>query len=306
MALVRRLATATAVATFALVAIGGVVRATGSGLGCPDWPRCFGSWIPPLRFASIIEYSHRLTAVIVGILVVATAWVAWRRARTDPGIFWPAAAAIPVVAIQAGLGRVVVAGELRALASNLAHFVTAMALVALVTATATGTWVRRPRPGDPQPASPRFRTTLWWTLGVTAALLLAGVYVRVSGASLAFLDWPLMDGRVVPDVEEPAAAAMFTHRVLALAGLALGTLLAVQARGAGRGLRALAWTAFGLLVAQAILGGLTVLTRLSPAAVAGHVTGSSLAWATLVALAATLARSTPPRATQQPPPGDPR
>jgi protoheme IX farnesyltransferase len=303
MALVRRLATATAVATFVLVSIGGVVRATGSGLGCPDWPRCFGSWIPPPRFGSIIEYSHRLTAVIVGILVLATAWVAWRRARADRGVFWPAVAAVPVVAIQAGLGRVVVAGELRVLASNLAHFVTAMALVALVTATATGTWVRRPRPGDPQPASPRFRTTLWWTLGVTAALLLAGVYVRVSGASLAFLDWPLMDGRVVPDVGEPAAAASFTHRVLALAGLALGTLLAVQARGAGRGLRALAWTAFGLLVAQAILGGLTVLTRLSPAAVAGHVTGSSLAWATLVALAATLARSTPPRATEQPAPG---
>jgi heme o synthase len=307
MALVRRLATATAVATFALVAIGGVVRATGSGLGCPDWPRCFGSWIPPLRFASIIEYSHRLTAVIVGILVVATAWVAWRRARSDRGIFWPAVAAIPVVAIQAGLGRVVVAGELRVLASNLAHFVTAMALVALVTATATATWVRRARPGDPQPASSGFRTALWWTLGVTAALLLAGVYVRVSGASLAFLDWPLMDGRVVPDVEEPAAAAMFTHRVLALAGLALGAVLAARARWIpSRGLRALAWTALGLLVGQAALGGLTVLTRLSPAAVAGHITGSSLAWATLVALAVILARSAPPPATEHPVHGDRR
>jgi heme o synthase len=301
MALVRRLSTVTAVATLALVAIGGIVRATGSGLGCPDWPRCFGSWIPPLRFESIIEYSHRLTAVTVGILVVATAWVAWRRARADRGILWPAAAAIPLVAVQAGLGRVVVVGELRVLAYNLAHFVTAMALVALVTATATAARTPRAREGDPQPAPPRFRTTLWWTLGVTAALLLAGVHVRVSGASLAFLDWPLMDGRIVPDVGRPAAAASFTHRVLALAGLALGAALALQARRLPRrGVRVLAWTALGLLVAQAVLGGLTVLTRLSPAAVAGHVTGSSLAWAALVALGVVLARATPPPASEKP------
>jgi protoheme IX farnesyltransferase len=303
MALLRRLATASAIGTLALVTIGGVVRATGSGLGCPDWPRCFGRWLPPLRFQSLIEYSHRLTAVAVGVLVVATAWVAWRRARGDRGVLWPAVAAVPVVAIQAALGRVVVVGELKVIASNLAHFVTAMALVALVTATAVGTRVRAARPGEPDPAPPRFRSLLWWSLGATAALLLAGVYVRVSGASLAFLDWPLMDGRLLPDVGAAPAAASFTHRLLALVALALGGTVAMSAsRLSHRGMRALAWTAFGLLLTQAVLGGVAVLTRLSPAAVAGHVTGSSLAWSALVALAVTVARRTSPRVIEEPPP----
>ncbi|HEV3473851.1 MAG TPA: COX15/CtaA family protein, partial [Actinomycetota bacterium] len=121
MSLVRRLTTATAAATLALVTIGGVVRATGSGLGCPDWPKCHGRWIPPLEIESLIEYSHRLTAAVVGVLVLVTAYVAWRRARGDRAVLWPAAAAVPVVIVQAGLGRAAVVGELKVMAVAIAH-----------------------------------------------------------------------------------------------------------------------------------------------------------------------------------------
>jgi len=59
--------------------MGAVVRATGSGLGCPDWPTCQGSWVPPLERKALIEYAHRSLAVGVGVLVLAMAWSAWRR-----------------------------------------------------------------------------------------------------------------------------------------------------------------------------------------------------------------------------------
>jgi protoheme IX farnesyltransferase len=287
----RRLSTAAAGTTLALVAIGGLVRATGSGDACPDWPRCFGSWLPPLEPHALIEYSHRLAAVGAGVLILAAAWVAWRRER-DPAVLWPILAAVVVVLIQAGIGRVRIVGGPQAFIVTV-HFLVGMILVALVMMTATAARVPRATRG-PDPAGPGFRALVVWTLVATAALLLVGAYVRGKGAGLVFLDWPLMDGRLVPDLSTQATAAGFTHRVLAAVAVALGAVLAVRARQVTDiRLRALAWTAFALLLVQAGIGAAAVLTRLSPASVAGHVTGGSLAWASLVALATAAFRLAP-------------
>jgi len=72
------------VVTYALVVLGGVVRVSGSGLGCPDWPLCHGRPYPPLELHAIIEYSHRTTASLASLLVVLTAaaaLMAWRQRR---------------------------------------------------------------------------------------------------------------------------------------------------------------------------------------------------------------------------------
>ena len=283
MNLVRRLAAVTAIATLALVALGGVVRATGSGLGCPDWPRCHGRLLPPLEFHALIEYSHRLLASIVVVLVIATAWAAWRRARGASWILRPAVLAIGVVFLQAALGAVVVARDLAPLPNTL-HFATAMLLVATVVATATGAIFGRPSPSEPPRATPGMRRLLWWTAGVTAAALLAGVYMRGSGSSLAFLDWPLMNGRAIPELETEAAWAAFLHRAIAAVAVVLIAGVALRVRELHPRVRWLAFAALGLVLVQSALGAATVFTRLSALPVAGHVLGSSLTWATLVAL----------------------
>ena len=292
MTVLRRLSAATAATTLALVAIGGVVRATGSGDACPDWPRCFGGWLPPLEVHALIEYSHRLAAVAAGLLIFVTAWVAWRRER-DPGVVWPILAAVLVVIVQAGIGRIRIVGGPQALVVTL-HLLVAMALVALVMITAAAARVPRPAPGQADASDPGLRATIVWTLAATAALLLVGAYVRGEGAGLVFLDWPLMDGQFVPDLSSSATAAAFVHRVLAALAVALGAVLAFRARRTRhRGLRVLAWTAFALLLAQAAVGAAAVLTRLSPPSVAAHVTGGSLAWAALIALATVAFRLVP-------------
>jgi protoheme IX farnesyltransferase len=286
------------VSTLALVAIGGIVRATGSGDACPDWPRCFGRWLPPLELHTLIEYSHRLAAAFAGALILATAWLGWRRARSDRGIVWPAAAAVLVVIVQAGIGRIrIVADDPAKPLIVTVHFLVAMALVGLVVAAATASRIRPAEAGGADPTGPRFRRLLGLTLGAAAALLLVGAYVRGQGAGLVFLDWPLMDGRLVPDLGSTDSAAAFLHRALAAVAVILGAILAVAARAIRRpALRDLSWTAFGLLLAQAGLGAAAVLTRLEPWTVAGHVAGGGLAWASLVSLTVAARRLGPPEA----------
>ena len=92
-AVFRRLAFLTAFFAYLQIALGGVVRVTDSGLGCPDWPLCHGRPYPAADIHSIIEYSHRTVGTITGLLLIATvitAWVVFRRTR--PLVAWLATA----------------------------------------------------------------------------------------------------------------------------------------------------------------------------------------------------------------------
>ena len=82
------------VAAFGQVSLGGVVRVTDSGLGCPDWPLCHGRLIPTFDSATLIEYSHRLSASLLTVLVVATAVLSWRHYRDRPWVMVPSALAV--------------------------------------------------------------------------------------------------------------------------------------------------------------------------------------------------------------------
>ena len=111
----RRLVTATIVATFVLILIGGIVRVSDSGLGCgPEgsgthgWPLCEGGVIPANSAESMIEYSHRIAAGIVSVLMLMVAWRAWRRLREYRWIVGLSAAAGVLVLAQAGLGGLTV------------------------------------------------------------------------------------------------------------------------------------------------------------------------------------------------------
>ena len=77
MKIVRRIAWVTVGFTYFLIALGGTVRVSDSGLSCPDWPLCHGRPYPPADVHSIIEYSHRTVGTVTGVLVIATVITAW-------------------------------------------------------------------------------------------------------------------------------------------------------------------------------------------------------------------------------------
>jgi len=286
----QKLALTTAAATIVLFAVGGLVRGTGSGLGCSTWPRCTpGHLFPAGTFHSLIEVSHRSLVFVVSVLVVATAATAWRRHRDVPTIVWPATAAIPLVLGQAVLGGIVVNTELDPWWVT-AHFAVALAFVAdviFVAANAFHVPTAAQADRGPRGGGRRFAGLALITAGSTAALLLVGTYVRARSAGLAFTDWPLMGGRLVPALGG-AASAMFVHRLLAAGVLLLVLWVSIRARtmaGRSKDLVVLSTLALCLMAGQIVSGALNVWSRLRPWAVVLHVALSVLIWATLVALA---------------------
>jgi heme o synthase len=290
----RNLAIVTAASTIVLFAVGGLVRGTGSGLGCDTWPECFpGQLFPAGTVHSLIEFSHRFFVFVSSVLVFVTAFFAWRDLRRVRVLLWPALAAVPLVIGQAVLGGIVVKTGLNPWWVT-AHFAVALAFVADVTFLAAAAFTAtRPDETKAGPADAGFARLALITTLATGALLLVGTYVRAKGAGLAFTDWPLMDGKLVPALGG-ANTAMFAHRILAALVFVLVLYLVVRARTMSPRRRQDVWLAqlaLGFFAAQIVVGAAQVWTHLKPWAVVLHVGLSVVIWATLVTLTTVARRS---------------
>src|SRR6476646_8559074 len=166
--------------TYVLVVIGVVVRATDSGLGCPDWPLCHGQVLPSLGDSKAwIEWVHRGVAVLVGLLVLALAVLAVARYRDRPSLLWPSLGAVALVGFQAWLGRETVrlgnSGE-----SVTAHLAAAMTLLGLLVFILARSFY--PARIGGRGASQRFTLLAAFGAVTTYALLLFGSHVTATDA----------------------------------------------------------------------------------------------------------------------------
>jgi cytochrome c oxidase assembly protein subunit 15 len=282
----QRLCLITCCLIFGLIILGGVVRATDSGLGCgDDWPRCEGSFIPRFEKELLIEYSHRLTASVVGFLVLGIIVWAWRSFRSVPAIFYPSVLAFGLLLFQAGLGAAAVRNELspEIIAVHLGMALILLSFLILITtaAFAQGTPLVRPHVGR------QIRQVALLALGLTFALMLIGSYVAGADYGLACSGWPLCNGEIVPNTGATSVQLVFFHRFLALVVGLVIVYLAWQGLRLGHEapfIVLLTNLAFGLYMLQALLGAANVWTELADEIRAAHLAFATLLWTTLAIL----------------------
>jgi protoheme IX farnesyltransferase len=289
--LLRRLAWAGAALTFGLIVLGGVVRITGSGMGCGDhWPLCNGEWFPPLDLPTMIEIGHRWAAALVSLVVLGTTAAAWRNHRREPEVRNPATLASLLLVAQVLLGAVTVKLALPPWVV-ITHFANAMLLFAvlIVTALRAGTPAVAVRPGhDPHEST---RHPLDWLVRVVAGLgmvvILFGAQVANFNAGLLCLGLPLCQGGLLPP-EAPLAWLHWTHRVLAFLFLAVVLALAVRTYRSsdltGTPLRRWVYAVFLMTLAQIGVGAVMILQLLPAEYRAAHLMVGTALWAALVVL----------------------
>ncbi len=289
----RRTAWAGVAMTVGLIVLGGIVRITGSGMGCGEsWPRCNGEWFPPLDLPTFIEISHRWIAALVSVMIVATAWIAWRRHRATPLLWRPALLAVVLLIIQVLLGAVTVKLELPP-SVVIVHLVNSMALLAALTVTA----LRATGGGAPLAPDQRHsgHTLVLVATVLSLVAVLLGAQVANLNASFMCLGFPFCQGSSFLPPPGPLGALHWVHRVAAYSLLLLVLVIVWMARRkigpAGTSLRRAAETALGFVLLQVAIAAVMALQQLPDEWRAAHVLGGTLVWLGMVVLTYLSART---------------
>lgn len=287
MILARRLAVASVISTILLIGAGVIVRATGSGLGCPDWPTCHGGILPPGEKHPVIEVTHRVIAIAVGLLVIALAISCRRSFRNRPAIWVLAAVVVPAVGIQGILGAITVLWELPPVIVA-THLLTAyLILGALVVVAIEIQHEIEGTPPEQALTGSRTGTAALVTLVILAGAVWLGGYLPESGASSACPDWPACRGwDFLPADRQELFHMLHRYVVIAFAASQLWLIAIIAlARGTFR------WSGLllgGLLIlsaVQVLLGALNVWYEFPNTLAVAHTVVGSIVWAAATAVA---------------------
>ena len=277
----RRLAWLATAAAYVQIVLGQVVRISGSGLGCgPNWPLCNGHLIPPLNdVGTIIEYGHRLSALVLGTSIVALVGLAWMRRGLDGGrVLRRAAGASALYIGIALLGAITVFLDLSAWVVLL-HLGAALALLATLLVTVYATQA------TPTAAvAPQTRRAAMAAVALGAAVVLLGGLTANLGAAGSCAGFPLCSGTVWPS--DSLAWLQWVHRLLAYALFLhlVGMLVAGRRRGSPARVVFATGLALGIALAQVGVAAAMILGHLPPLWRGLHAAAGVAVWVAIVRL----------------------
>jgi cytochrome c oxidase assembly protein subunit 15 len=269
----RPAALASLIANIGIVVTGGVVRLTGSGLGCPTWPRCTGRSFVPHRAMGVhsaIEFGNRMLTFVVAAVAIATFVLAWRYGR--PAVLRLAFLLALGVPAQAVIGGITVLTDLNPWIVSF-HLLVSLAMVGLAV-----TLLKRLGEGDgpPEPLVPDGVTWLVRTVfGVGWLVLYVGTVVTGSGPHAGDLGSP-RNG-----LDPRALSQLHTDVVMLLVGLTVAAVLVLRTAGAPAVVRRAAGTLLAVELAQGLVGFVQYATDLPVVLVACHLLGAALVSAAL-------------------------
>ena len=271
------------VVSFIQIALGGFVRASESGLGCPDWPLCHGKIIPPFEFHTLIEYSHRLNGSLLGILVAVLLILCIMRYRRDKQLMLANYAAFALVVSAGILGGITVITELawwiRLIHLGIAQFLAACLMYI------TYKFAFDNLSNDYSYLNP-IRAWKWKKIlcvSLVFLLIVSGSYMVGIGASSSCSSWPLCKGLSIPD--GMSYQVHMGHRYISVVTLAFVGYISIELMIHAKGnklIKRVTHSALGLLGIQIILGAVTVWSGFSSHMKVTHLSVATLVWLSVI------------------------
>lgn len=279
------------VAAFAQITLGGFVRVFDAGLACADdWPLCDGQWIPAFTGDVILEYTHRLTAVLLGIFILAAVVIGWRVHRDSAVVFGCTLAAFALVIAAGALGWATVITEL-SWSMRLIHLAIAELLIASLAFALVAVWPvnNPPLNGPPRSTMLAVSAAIALMLLFTFLLLVSGSIVVGEGASTACGSWPLCSGSMIIPSGDVKFALHMSHRIVSVV---TGLIIVVVALWVWRmrewwpGAGVCAIVLAALLVGQVFIGAANPWSAFAPVWKGLHVSAATAVWLAAAVLAA--------------------
>ena len=287
----KAMAIASALATYFLIFIGGLVRVSGAGMGCPDWPKCFGGWIPPLNASQLpadidpnlfnftlawIEYINRLVGVTVGILIAIVAIWAIIKFNKYPKVLIPSILAGLLVAFQGWQGGQIVATQLKPIIVSV-HLVIAYLIVSLLIYVAQRVhYMQNPESENKAvyPEGVQAWIGILWLVTIIQVILGTQLRESIEHAIKAF---PLFtDHQIIAAI----GSMKYLHPIFGIVTAVLAFVCGYKLLYPGSRPSPLtwqsAWTLIGLMIIQLVLGAIMIFVGVPQVAQVMHLWIASL------------------------------